>query len=401
MKIVIIGAGPGGVTVAETLRQYDKKMEIVMLTDQDFPPYAHPAMLEYFMSGQEAHFWKWKDIPERLELDYRSGTRVDGVDPGGRKIILFDSTTIQYDQLVIATGSRLFAPVQGADKPGIYNFKSLSAANKLVSKVRKGSAKSAIIAGAGFIGVEIALLLTSLGVETTLIEMADRVMGRMLDADIAKIVLGLLTKRGANVRLNSKIKAFMDKPHAKSVELESGEILRADLLIAATGVKPNIEFLNGSGIKTDWGILTDGHLRTNIPDIYAVGDVAETFNRITGKRYVYAIFPNAVAQARIAAYNILGWDIPYEGSDNMVSLKHLGLPIIAAGQTEGEELCINRDSTMRKLYLLNGHIVGFQLAGDIKGAGIYRSLMNNKKGLEPIRNRLLEPNFGIGYIPYL
>lgn len=401
MKTIIIGAGPAGVTVAETLRQNRMTDEIVMLSSEPFPPYAPPAMLEYFITGQEAHLWKWENITERLELDYRSGTTVTEILPEQQKIRLNDGETIAYNHLVIATGSRLYTPVPGAEKPGVYNFKSLSAAQELVRQVREGTVQQALIAGAGFMGVEIALLLSHLGLKATLVEMADRIMPRMLDNETADVALQALRQQNIDVRLNTKITAFLGESRAEAVELESGETLRADVLIAATGVKPNIGFLKNSGIQTQWGILTDDHLQTNIPGIYAAGDVAETIDRLTGERYVHAIFPNAVAQGQVVAHNLLGHDIVYEGADNMNSLKHLGLPIMAVGRMDGEELRIRRDSVIRKLYVQDDRIVGFRLVGDITAAGIYRTLMNKKTSVESIKDRLLEPDFGMGCVPEL
>ncbi len=398
MRTVIIGAGPAGTTVAETLRQYDARAEIVLISSEPFPPYAPPALIEYFLTGREAHFWKGKDLPERLGLDYRPGARVVAVLPEERIIRLASGDTLSYDRLVIATGSRLYAPVPGAEKPGVYNFKSLSAAEELVRQVREGRAHSALIVGAGFIGVEIALLLRDLGLTVTQVEMTDRVMPRMLDAETAEIALAVMRGRGIDVRLNTKALAFLGEPRAEAVALESGEVLTADLLIAATGVKPNIEFLEGSGIETRWGVLVDNHLRTNVPDVYAAGDVAETIDRVTGERYVHAIFPNVVAQGRVVAYNLLGWDVAYEGADNMNSLKHLGLPIIAVGEMTGEELRVRRDGLLRKVYVQDNRIVGFRLAGDIRAAGIYRALMNKRVDVGPFKHRLLEPGFGMGYV---
>lgn len=398
MKIVIIGAGPAGVTVAETLRQHDDQSEIVMLSAEPHPPYSPPAMVEYFQTGREVHLWKGRDFPERLGLDYRPGAEVVAVQPEDKVVRPADGDTLSYDRLVIATGSRLYAPLEGADKAGIYNFKSLSAAEELVGQVREGRADSVLIVGAGFIGVEIALLLRDLGLAVTQVEMTDRVMPRMLDRETAEIALMAMQERGIDVRLNSRATAFLGDPQAEAVRLESGETLAADLLVAATGVRPNIEFLAGSGIETKWGVLVDDHLRTNLPDVYAAGDVAETFDRFTGQRYVHAIFPNAVTQAQIVAYNLLGWDMAYEGSDSMNSLKHLGLPIMAVGRMEGEELRRRRNGVLRKIYLQDDRIVGFRLTGDVSAAGIYRSLMNKRVDVGPYKHRLLEPTFGMGLI---
>lgn len=398
MELLIIGAGPAGVTVAETFRHYDSQSSIVMLSDEPYPPYSPPAMLEYFETGEEVHFWKGMDFPTRFDLDYRPGTQVVAVFPEQHAVQLAGGERLSYDKLVIATGSRLYAPVNGADKPGIYNFKSLSAAEALVRKVREGIAHTAIIVGAGFIGVEIALLLSELGLEVTQIEMKDRVMPRVLDAETGLVVLDAMRQRGINVQLNTKAATFLGDPQAKAVELESGEVMTADLLIAATGVKPNIEFLEGSGIEMKWGILVDEKLRTNFPDIYAAGDVAETIDRMTGEQYVHAIFPNAIEQAGIVAQNLLGQDLTYQGAENMNSLKHLGVPVMVVGVLEGEELRAKRGDTLRKLYLKEDRIVGFSLAGDLTAAGIYRALMNKQVDVTPFKDSLLRPRFGMGIV---
>ena len=284
MKVVIIGAGPAGVTVAETLRQYDTRSEIVMLSSEPYPPYSPPAMVAYFTTGQEVHLWKGRDFPERLDIDYRQGTKASGIDPQKREVHLADGGALRYDRLVIASGGRLYAARLEEFKPGVYNFKSLSAAEELLAHVKEG-ARSALIIGAGFIGVEIALLLRDIGLEVTQL-VRSRVMRQMLDPETSEIVLGMLKDRGIQVRRgdDADAVAFVGKPRAEAVEVRSGDVVSADLLIAATGLRPNIEFLGGSGVRTEWGVLVDDHLRTNDPAVYAVGDVAETFDRFTGAR---------------------------------------------------------------------------------------------------------------------
>lgn len=397
MKVVIVGAGPAGVTAAETLRRYDQDAEIVMLTNEPYPPYSPPAMADHFLTGLDLHFWRGEDWPERLKLDYRSGVEVIGGDLDKHSLELSEAATINFDKLVIASGSRLYAPLSGADLPGVYNFKSLSAAEALVEQIRKGEASSALIVGAGFIGMEIALLLRELAVEVTQVEMMDQVMPAMLDPQTAAFALEVMQSRGVEVRLNTKAAAFDGDKKATGLKLEDGERIVADLYIAATGVKPNVDFLVDSSLKIDWGIVVDEHLKTSHPDVYAAGDVAETPDRLTGECYVHAIFQNAVAQGEVVGLNLAGLDRTYEGSDRMNSLKHLDLPVIAVGQKEGDEILnASANGRQRRIYLKDGRIVGFQLVGDVSPAGVLRTLMLRRENVQRLKDRLLEDRFGEG-----
>ncbi len=398
--IVVAGAGPAGITIAEAVRAHDDDVAITMLSSEPWPPYAPPAMADYFLTGRDAPlFWKGQDVCERLGVDYRSGARVRSLAPEGHELRLEDGAVLAYGKLVIATGSGLYAPVEGCDLPGLYNFKSLTAARQLVDKVRKGEISRALIVGAGFIGVELALLLRDLGVSVTVVEMQDRVMPAMLEPETADIVLGMVCARGVEVRLETRAKAFIGERAVTGLQLESGRTLQADAYITATGVKPNIEWLEGSGVETGWGVIVDDFLRTNVEDVYAAGDVAETRDRMTGERYVHANFPNAIAQGQAVANNLLGYGTRYEGGESMNSLKHLGVEVIAAGAQSGEEqLRCRQDGVLRKIFLEEGRVVGFRLAGDIRGAGVYRSLMLRGVDVSPFKDHLLDPRPGAAWL---
>ncbi|HDL48929.1 MAG TPA: NAD(P)/FAD-dependent oxidoreductase [Actinobacteria bacterium] len=402
MKLVIIGAGPAGLTVAEKLRAHGVDADIVMISSEPYPPYAPPAMADFFVTGREQSiYWKGRDVCDRLDIDYRSGTRVMEIDPSLKHVMLDGAGRVPYDHLVIDSGSNLYAPIEGRDLPGVFNFKSMTAASKLVDEVRRGQVEQVLIVGAGFIGVEVALLLTELDVDVAMVEMMDRVMPRTLDLETASIVLAELQRRGIVVRLESKASGFEGVTNVENLVLDSGESLTADAYVAATGVKPNVDFLAGSGLDVGWGVRVDDRLRTNIPGISAAGDVAETFDRLTGERYVHAIFPNAVAQAKVVADGLAGYDVAYEGSETMNSLKHLGVPVMTVGASSGsEELRWRTGDQMRKVFLSDGRIVGFQLAGATAGAGVLRSLMLKRMDVTPLRDRLVAPDFGVADVAF-
>ena len=401
MRIVIIGAGPAGVTAVETFRAHDHETELVMLSAEPYPPYSPPAMVEHFLTGSNVHLWREEDWPENQGVDYRNGTTVTAIDTEAHSLSILDGETLMYDKLVIATGSRLHAPLEGRDLLGVYNFKSLSAAEALIQQVKSGAAKTALIVGAGFIGVEIALLLSDLGVKVTQVEMLDQVMPAMLDPETAAFAQQEMIARGVDLQLNTEAEAFIGEDRATGVQMKSGDVIRADVMIAATGVRPNVDFLEDSGIDYDWGISVDEFLRTNAPDVYAAGDVIETPDRLTGEIYVHAIFPNATAQGNLVGLNLTGFEVRYEGADRMNSLKHLGLPIVAVGLKEGDEVMRTmRNGNLRTLYLKENRLVGCQLAGDVRAVGVLRALILRKQDIRPIKDQLLAPTFGQGTVTW-
>ncbi len=396
MKVLIIGAGPAAIVAAESLRTADPSIELEMVTREPYPPYSPPALADYALTGRsDTLFWKGRDVCDRLGITYRSPAVVACVDPAGHRVGLADGTTIDYEVLLIAAGSRLHAPVRGAELLGVHDFKSLAAAETILGRVRRGEARSAVIVGAGFIGMEVALLLADLGVRVTIVGRRTWVMPRMLDTETAEIAARAMTARGIELRLGVEATEFVDRDGlAAGVRLASGEVLQGDLYAAATGVKPNIEFLEGSGIATNWGVTVDDHLRTSVRDVWAAGDVVEAPDRATGQIYVHAIFPNAVDQARVAAANILGGDVRYAGAESMNSLKHLGLPIMAVGASEGpQESRWRVGDRLRRVFLDRGHIVGFRFTGDIMGGGLLRSLMLRGDDVSRFEDRLAPPGF--------
>ncbi len=408
MNIVIIGAGPAGVSAAETLRTHDPKVEITMISREPFPPYSPPLMAEYFLHGGDLIYWRGKDLPERLGVNYLSPKTVSRIDPTKKKIYFTEGGNLDYDRLIIASGSTLYAPVKRnikkvkSDDPtaGFYNFKSLTAALQIKKRVEQGKVKTAVIVGAGFIGTEIAIVLTEMGVKVTQVEMENRVMPRMLDEESSQLAREFLEKLGIEIRLNTKGVEFFGEEFAEGLLLESGEKLYGDLMIAATGVRPNVDFLKDSGLEIKWGLLVNEFLQTNFPDVYAAGDCTEVPDRITGERYVHAIYPNAVEQGQIAARNALGEQVTYEGAYNMNSLKHLGIPIMALGTVGGDETLTYYDGkeVLKKIYLTGGRITGVRLVGDIDNAGIYFSLMVQKKDVQEFKDLLLSPRFNMAYL---
>ena len=401
MRAVIIGTGPAGITAAETLRRQDPTGSVVALSTEPYPPYSPAAMADHFLTGRDQTlYWKGREVAELRGIDERREAVVIAVDVDNHEVVLRDDSRIQFEGLIIASGSKLNAPLEGAELPGVLDFKSMRMADELIGRVKRGEARTALIVGNGFIGVELSLLLADLGVDVTIIGRRPWIMPRVLDTVTAAVAERGLIERGVKLLLGVEAKAFVGSPKVNSVRLDDGQLLEADLIVAATGVKPHIEYLNDSPIVTGWGIHVDDSLQTSVPGIFALGDVAEARDWLTGERFVHAIFPNAVTQGELAASNLLGANLKYYGAEAMNSLKHLGIPIVAMGTIvePDDVLRWESGSALRSIYLRGDTIIGTQLAGDIRGAGVYRSLMLRRADVSSFGRGLVEPGFGIGNV---
>lgn len=392
-KIAIIGMGPAGVSVVETLRNNGFDGEITMFSAEKVPPYSPPVLGEYVITGNEEILYRYgKDFFDKYRVNGYSGERVIRVLPKDKKIET-NNGYFDFDQLVICSGSSLYAPVKGSDKKGIYNFKTVSGASGIREMAMTGKAKSAVIIGGGFIGVEIAVCLAKIGIKPTLLNRRGWIMPRLLDKETAEYIYQDLKNIGVDIMLHTEGKEFLGEEKVESLLTSDGRELKADIYIAATGVKPNIEFVQDSGIQYQRGIIVDEKLKTNYPYIYACGDMAETVDFLTGERRIHGLYPVAVQHGSTAAYNILGKDEKYEKQISMNSLKELSFKVIAAGEQEGEEIKYKTKNSLRKIFVKNNIIVGFVLVGDISQAGIYHSLLVKKTNISKLKDNLISRSF--------
>ncbi|MBL8480305.1 MAG: NAD(P)/FAD-dependent oxidoreductase [Sterolibacteriaceae bacterium] len=336
MKHVIIGNGPTGLVAAETLRRLQPEAEIALIGDEKEPPYSRMA-IPYFLHGNIAevgtHLRKAHDHYAKHGIHLIEG-RVTRVDPQARQIEFASGDRLPYDRLLIATGSRpILPPVPGIDLPNVHTCWTLEDARAIAAKAKPGS--RVLQLGAGFIGCIIMEALAARGVTLTVVEMGDRMVPRMMTPTAGAMIKTWVEGKGVAVHCNTGVTAVAQKDGALAVTLSTGGELTADLVICAAGVRPNIEFLAGSGISMERGIRVDNAMRTSIADIYAAGDVTEAPGFHTGQPELNAIQPNAVDQARVAAHNMAGGASSSGGSLAINVLDTLGLISTSFGQWQG------------------------------------------------------------------
>jgi NAD(P)H-nitrite reductase large subunit len=307
MHHLILGAGPAGVIAAETLRKHASALDtITVVGDEQEPPYSRMA-IPYLLIGNvgEAGTYLRKSATHFSDLKINVvQALVESVNDATKTVVLKDGKSLNFDTLLIATGSSpVRPPIAGMDSPGVHPCWTLEDARAIMLRAKKGA--RVLQMGAGFIGCIIMEALAARGVKLSVVEMGDRMVPRMMGPTAGGMIKDWCQAKGVQVFTGTRVEAIAALPGgALSVKLSNGQSVEVDLVISATGVKPAIGFLETSGISCLQGVLTDEHLQTNVPGIYAAGDCAEAFDKVSGKTIVSAIQPNAAEQARVAALNM-------------------------------------------------------------------------------------------------
>ena len=398
MHHVIIGAGPAGVVASETLRQLDPSARITLIGGEGEPPYSRMA-IPYFLANDikegGTHLRHEKKHFKDLDIDVVQA-RVTGLDAKKKKLSLKKGKDIGYDRLLIATGASPIRPkVDGLDLAGVHTCWTLEDARAIAKLTKKGV--PVVLMGAGFIGSIILEALVARGAKLTVVEMEDRMVPRMLDKRAGTMLKRWCEDKGVSVLTGTQIKKIAKDRQGLAVKLsgKNKKSLAAKLVVVAAGVKSNIDFLKGSGIKTGDGVKVDDHLRTSVADIYAAGDVAQARDLSTGQYDVLAIQPVAVEHGRIAALNMAGRETPHEGSLNMNVLDTIGLISSSFGAWDGVK---GGDSTHMideagyrylRLEFDGDRLAGGQAVGLTDHVGIMRGLIQTGLPLGPWKDRLL------------
>ncbi|GIX46244.1 MAG: pyridine nucleotide-disulfide oxidoreductase [Candidatus Tectimicrobiota bacterium] len=368
VRHVIVGGGTAGMNAITTIRQYDKgASEIVLVASER--PYAR-MVLPYYLKGDISEAHVYTATPARLRaLDVQTyiGRRAVGLDPQAGTVTLDDGTQLAYDDLLIATGSSpVRPPVPGADAADVYSFWTLEQAQAVLHRLRPGCHVAMV--GAGFIAFTILNAILARQARLTVVEIAPQVLPRMIDAQGAKLVEEWLRQRGVHLRTGANLTAIEPADGRKRLRFQEGEDVVADVVILATGIRPNLEWLEGTGLAINRGVLVDEHLRSNVPNVYAAGDIAEGRDLVRGEAAVHAIEPTAMEHGRVVGANMAGQPVAYRGSLLMNIVEVLDLEIASFGawddpQAEVSQALVPERFAYRKLLWRGDRLVGAMLIG--------------------------------------
>ena len=311
---VIVGASLAGAKAAETLRAEGFDGRVVMIGEEVERPYERPMLSKEYLRGEKPAtelYIHGEGFYADNGIELMTGTRVQSLDPGAHEITLAGGARMSYSRLLLSTGAaprRL--PLPGADLPGVAYLRAIGESDALRAAIR--AASRVVVVGAGWIGSEVAASARLLGAEVAIVAPEAVPLGRVLGPEVGGIYRDLHAGHGVDLHLSTQIEAIVGDGAARGVRTTDGVVIEGDLVVMGVGVTPRVELATLAGLTVENGIVVDEFLATSVPDVFAAGDVAATWNTRYDKRIRMEHWANALNQGPVAARNMLGQHTAYE-----------------------------------------------------------------------------------------
>ena len=367
--IVIIGGGRAAASLIDAYRENGGDALITVLSADDQPPYNRPPLSKGVLRGEmepDGALVHTAEEYDELVVELRLDTTVESIETANHTIRTDGGEEIRYGTLVIASGARPRSlPVPGADLPAVHVFRTL--ADAVSVKEQAADARKALVVGGSFIGSEVAASLSMLGLDVTIVEMGDRLVPALASAELSRQVAELYREHGVEIVLGEQIEEFQANGlMLTGARTASGRVIEAFLAVVGVGVAPNVDFLDGSGIELDNGIVVDDHFRTSVDDVYAIGDVARFDDVVFGRSRRIEHWSNADAQGTRLGRNLAGGRKGYARVPAFFT-KMFDLQLQLLGDTDGVDEVVLRgsipDRNLLGFYLRDERLVAAVLVG--------------------------------------
>ncbi|WP_343670891.1 FAD-dependent oxidoreductase [Chitinophaga sp.] len=337
MKYLIIGAVAGGASTAARLRRLDEHAEIIIFEKSGYISYANCGLPYYIgdviKDRNKLFVQTATSFSKRFNIDVRVNSTVTDIDPQNKTVRVFHQPSGRkyeetYDKLVLSVGAEpIRPPLPGIDNEGIFTLRNVNDTDKIKNHISQANIRKVVIVGAGFIGLEMAENIHGLGIEVEIVEMGAQILAPV-DFPIAAIIQQHIRKKGITLHLNTAVTSF----NKNEVVLNNRDVINADMVILSIGVKPDLQLATAAGLETGKGIIVNEYLQTSDPNIYAVGDVIEFENPVTGIAMNTFLAGPASKQGRICANNLVHGNVqPYNGSINTAIVKVFDMTVGSAG----------------------------------------------------------------------
>ena len=407
---VIIGGSAAGLAAAEAIRRKSQDAKITVVSDEPGRPYSRP-LLSFALDGSIERgglFIRPEDYCASWDFECFSGRKAEGVEPNRGQVVLDDGRKLDYDALLIATGTRSKPlNIQGIDLKGVCYFRTKDDMDKVDAYLKDTT--QAVVVGGGLVGIKVTDALQKRGVKVTVLITSDFPLSRIADQTSASMVADVLGEKGVHFMTGVSPAGVQGKnERVAQVITDNGQTIPCQLVVVGKGVVPNKGFLEGSGIHVSTGIETDSRLSTNILNVFAAGDVAETRDLAWEDPRLHALWPAAVEQGRIAGCNMSGEAIDYPGTINCNALRAGDLHIVSGGIVDpppGDryQSFVYHDPatlTYKKIVTTDNRIVGMIFVNDIASAGVVLRLIKQKRNLATLSVDPLSPGFNVGQLSF-
>ena len=386
-RVVIIGNGVAGATVADDIRRYHSDCEITLVAREPYSFYNRMAVSKLIYDGTDLD--QIALLPPTWAQDKRIdtllGSEVASINPERRVVTTDRGRFLEYDRLILATGSSSFIPpMEGWGISGGFALRHIDDALGVRDYARHNQCKHAVVLGGGLLGLEAAHALTRIGLRATVIDRNPWILNRQLDQDGGNLLIQILRELHLDVLLEGEATRVIGGEKVEGVELKDGRIVDCDLLLVSAGVRPETVLAQSAGLEINRGVVVDDEMRTSDPAILAAGDLAEH------RGAVYGIWPASVDQAKVAAANALGDHQTYEGTVPVTQLKVVGVDLFSLGEFDGVEgdevirLMEAENRMYRKLVLREGRIVGAIVLGYPQQAADVIRASKDRRDLTPV-----------------
>lgn len=407
-KIVVIGSSAAGIAAVEEIRKRNKQDKIVMISDENYPAYCR-CLISYFLAGdikEKGLIYRHESFFKNNNIELLLGKKAVEIRPKKNIVVIQEKddegevkkSQLEYDYLILANGaSAKFPDKKGIQKKGVFGFRTVDDVKKIFDLLPITT--TACVLGGGLIGLKAAYALKKRIPEVKVIVRSNRVLSQVLDKESADMFQQRIEENGIEVMTGTDVSEIIGNGDVKAIKLEGGKVIGCHVVVVGKGVQPNIDLVKDTEIETGKGIIVDEFMCTNIENIFAAGDVCETYDPVLDKRVVNALWPNAVEQGKIAGANLAGKKLKHDGSIGMNSVEFFGLPMISMGITRPpkdggyEEMAKRGAGIYKKLVLKDNLLVGGIFVGKLDYSGVYLDLIKKKIDVSGIVDELLKPNF--------
>ena len=336
-KVVVIGCSGCGALAARTVKKLKPSLDVTIIREQEEKGLLTRCATPYICCGNVTVDASYKD--DKIFADQQINlvnVKAVGIDKISKQITTADGISYPYDKLVLATGaSPVIFPIDGIDLSGVFTLRTSGDAVNILNWINSRRVKNAVLIGAGAIGLEIAYLTAQHGLKVTIVEKMENVMPVILDVDMSENLEKYIVEKGVDLKCGQMVKSITGDKEVQSIELSSGESIKAEMVIVSGGVRPNTDLAKNAGLEIgEFGLKVGEYLQTSDPDIYAAGDLIEYKNFVTGKPSAGRLRPNAVIGGRLIAKNILGYKLKYPAFINSFATQFFDKSIAGAGITE-------------------------------------------------------------------